>query len=219
MPDVKCLTMWTPTSYNVSYSWNHGHSYHDEHSFKKATFSIQSPIHQDFENGMAILDTLPYFFTLPNTQDDHTYLHWVQRDTYLHDLQDLKPEELTERMRIKKNQVRRREMQRIREKAEKLVWLKRELWLMHKWSRTENGQLGIIWWNQEYWDNGMGLKRLRKLKNRLKVKKEEPLTPSLHIKVESPPTPCLHYPPSSMSSSHFHSIDPNDFVWSNSPSP
>ena len=219
MPDIKCLTMWTPTSYNVSYSWNYGHSYHYEHSFKKATFSIQSPIHQDFENGMAIPDTLPYFFTLPNTQDDHTYLHWVQRDTYLHDLQDLKPEELTERMRIKKNQVRRREMQRIREKAEKLVWLKRELWLMHKWSRTENGQLGIIWWNQEYWDNGMGLKRLRKLKNRLKVKKEEPLTPSLHIKVESPPTPCLHYPPSSMSSSHFHSIDPNDFVWSNSPSP
>ena len=39
---------------------------------------------------------------------------------------------------------------------------------MHKSSRTEGGQLGIVWWNREYWDVGMGLKRL-------KVKKEEPL--------------------------------------------
>ena len=44
--------------------------------------------------------------------------------------------------------------------------------------------------------------------------KEEPLTPLLDIKVKSLPTPCLHYPHSSMSSSHFRSIDPNNFVWS-----
>ena len=105
-------------------------------------------------------------------------------------------------------------MRGIREAAEKLVWLKRELQLMHKWSRTESGQLGIVWWNREYWDTGMGLKRLRRLDNGVQVKKEEPLTPLLNIKVESPLTPCLHYPPSSMSSSHFRSIDLNKFVWS-----
>ena len=107
----------------------------------------------------------------------------------------------------------------IRERAEKWVQLKRELRLMHKRSQTESGTMGIIWWNREYWDNSMGLKRLQKLENGLTVKKEEFLTPPLHIKIKSPPTPCLHYPPSSTSSSHFHSIDPNDFVWSNSPSP
>ena len=46
-------------------------------------------------------------------------------------------------------------MRRIREEAEKVVQLKRELQLMHKRSRTEDGQLGIIWWNWEYWDKGM----------------------------------------------------------------
>ena len=82
-----------------------------------------------------------------------------------------------------------------------------------KWNNgnhmVEQGILG-----QQY-----GTQRLQKLENGLTVKKEEFLTPPLHIKIKSPPTPCLHYPPSSTSSSHFHSIDPNDFVWSNSPSP
>ena len=117
-------------------------------------------------------------------------------------------------------------MRRIRKEVEKVVQLKRELWLMHKRSRTEDGQLGIVWWNWEYslvelgiLGHRNGIKRLRNLENGLRVKKEEPSTLLLHIKVKSPPTPCLHYPPSSMSSSHFHSIDPNDFVWSNSPSP
>ena len=71
-------------------------------------------------------------------------------------------------------------------KAETLVQLKRELQLMHKRSRTEDGQLGIVWWNQEYWDTGMGLKRLKMVENEINIKKEEPLTPLLHIKVESP---------------------------------
>ena len=195
MPDIKCLKIWTPTSYNVSYSWNYGHSSHYEHWFKKATSSTQSS----------------RSWRLREWDGNSPHI------TIL--LHSPKPEELTERMRIKKNQVRRKKMQRIREKVEKLEQLKRELWLTHKWSQTESGTLGIVWWNQEYWDNRMGLKRLRKLENGMKVKKEEPLTPPLHIKVESPPIPCLHYPPSSMSSSCFHSIDPNDFVWSNSSSP
>ena len=188
---------------------------------KKCYLPHDHPIHNYSEDGMVILDTRYYFFILRNTLDDHNYVHMVQWDTCLYNLQDLEPEELAERKRIQKDQVRRRKMRRIREKAEKLVWLKRELRQMHKWSRTEDGQQGIVWWNQEYWNSGMGMKRLRKLENGLKVKKEELSTPLLHIKVKSPPTPCLHYPPSSMSLSHYCSIDPNNFVWSPrySPSP
>ena len=186
---------------------------------KKHHLPQDHPIHQNLEDGMDILNTRYYSFTLPNTMDNHTYVHLVQQETCLYDLQDLEPEELTERMRVKKNQVRRRKMRRIRKEAEKVVQLRGELWLMHKQIQTESGEQGIVWWNWEYWDKGMRLWRLRKMENKLTVKKEEPLTPPLHIKVKSPPMPCLHYPPSSMSSSHFCSIDPNDFEWSNSPTP
>ena len=170
---------------------------------------------------MVILNTRYYFFSLPNALDDDSYVHLIQQGTCPYDLQDLTPEELTDHKCRKKNGARNRKMKRIREEVEKLVWLKRELWLMHKQSRMESGIQQIVWWNQEYWDTGMGSKRLRRLDNRLQVKKEEPSTPLLNIKVKSPPTPCLHYPPSSMSLSHFCSIDPNDFVWSPrySPSP
>ena len=102
-------------------------------------------------------------------------------------------------------------MRRIRQEAEiqaeRVKRLKRELWIVHKKSQTENGVLGIVLWNTEYWNMGIGIKRL-------KVKKEEPSTPSFQIKVKPPPTPPLTYPPSHMSTSQFHSIDPNDFVWS-----
>ena len=60
-------------------------------------------------------------------------------------------------------------------------------WLIHKRSQTEDGTMWIVWWNREYWDTGMGMKKLRTLENGLKVKKEETLTPSLWIKFESPP--------------------------------
>ena len=139
-----------------------------------------------------------------------TYIHMVQQDTCLYNIQDLEPEEITDRMRIRKKQVRERRMRRIRWaaeiQAERVKWLKRELWIAHKRSRTEDGVLGIIWWNQEYWGTGFGVKRLG-------IKKEEPSTPSLEIKVKLPPTPPLTYPPSWTSSSWFRSIDPNDFVW------
>ena len=112
---------------------------------------------------MVILDTQYYFFTLPNTLDNHTYVHMVQRDTCLYDLQYLDPEELAERMRKKKDLVRRRKMRRIRERAEKLVWLKKELRLMHKRSWTESGTLGIIWWNWEYWELWYGTQKTTKI--------------------------------------------------------
>ena len=58
------------------------------------------------------------FFTLPNMLDDHTYIHIIQRDTCLYDIQDLKPEDIAERMRIKKKQADKRRMRRIRHAAE-----------------------------------------------------------------------------------------------------
>ena len=150
------------------------------------------------------------FFTLPNMLDDHTYVHIIQRDTCLYDIQDLKPEDITERMRIKKKQADKRRMRRIRQAAEiqaqQVKWLRRELWMVHKKSRTEDGELGIVWWNREYWGTGFRAKRLG-------IKKEELSTPLL-VKVKPPPTPPLTYPPSWTMTSRFHSIDPNDFVWS-----
>ena len=114
------------------------------------------------------------FFTLPNTLDNETYVHIIQRDTCLFDIQDLDPEDITERLRIKKKQADKRRMQRIRRAAEiqagKVKWLRRELQIAHKRSRTEDGTMGIVWWNQEYWGTGFGVKRLG-------IKKEEPLTP------------------------------------------
>ena len=151
------------------------------------------------------------FFTLPNTLDDKTYIHIIQHDTCLYDIQDLDPEDIAERLRIKKKQADKRRMRKIRREAEiqagKVKLLRRELQIAHKRSRTEDGQLGIIWWNREYWGNGFRVKRLG-------IKKEEPSTPPLSVKVEHPPTPPLTYPPSQTSSSVFRDIDPNNFVWS-----
>ena len=154
-----------------------------------------------------LLDT-GNFFTLLNMLDDHTYVHIIQWDTCLYDIQDLEPEDTTERLRIKKKQADKRRMRRIRHaveiQAEKVKWLRRELRIAHKRSQTEDGELGIVWWNREYWGTRFGVKRLG-------IKKEEPSTPPLPVKVEHPPTPPLTYPPSRTSSSIFHDIDPNDF--------
>ena len=83
---------------------------------------------------MVILNTRYYFFSLPNALDDDSYVHLIQQGTCPYDLQDLTPEELTDHKCRKKNGARNRKMKRIREEVEKLVWLKRKLWLMHKQS-------------------------------------------------------------------------------------
>ena len=147
------------------------------------------------------------FFTLPNTLDDESYVHIIQHDTCLYDIQDLDPEDIAERLRIKKKQVDKKRMKRMRRAVEiqagKVKRLRRELRIAHKRSRTEDGELGIVWWNREYWGTEFGVKRLG-------MKKEEVSTPSL--KVEQPPTPPLTYPPSRTLTSWFCSIDPNEFV-------
>ena len=69
----------------------------------------------DEEN--VLLDT-GNFFTIPNMLDDHTYVHIIQQDTCLYDIQDLDPEDITERLQIKKKQADKRRMKRIRRAAE-----------------------------------------------------------------------------------------------------
>ena len=219
MPDTRHLTICPPTFCNVSYSWHYGLTSCLEDLFKEVTPSTWS----SYSSKLWEWDGNPQHTILllhasqhlgwPDTHPPGTVrhmslwpsgsqtwrTHWMEED--------------------KEWSGKEKEDQENKGKSGKIVQLKRELQLMHKQSQTKSGMMGIIWWNMEYWDNGMGLKRLQKSENGLTVNKEEPSTPLLHVKVESPPTPCLHYPPSSMSSSHFHSIDPNDFAWSNSPTP
>ena len=157
-----------------------------------------------------ILIDSEHFFTLANMIDDDSYVHLIQRDTCLYDIQDLEPEEIETRQRMKKKAALKRRMQRIRRHAElraaEVKLLRRELRIAHKKNRTEDGVLGIAWWSREYWDEGKGVKRLT-------VKKEEPVTPIWWGQDYKPSTPMLTYP-SLTPTSRYQSLDPNDFVWS-----
>ena len=167
------------------------------------------PADQLVDDEKVLIDT-GNFFTLPNMLDDHMYVHMIQRDTCLYDISDLKPKDIAERMRIKKKQATKRRMQRIRRAAEiqagKVKRLRRELRIAHKKNKTEDGKLGIVWWNREYWDDGKSVKRLA-------VKKEEVVTPIWWGQDYNPSTPMLTYPILTPST-RYQSMDPNNFVWS-----
>ena len=157
-----------------------------------------------------ILINSEHFFTLANMMDDDSYIHLIQRDTSLYDIQDLDPEDIDERLRIKNKAAKKWRMQRIRRHAElravEVKLLRRELQIAHKKNRTENGEIGIIWWNCEYWDEGKGVKRVSEIK-------EEPVTPIWWGQDYKPSTLMLTYP-SLTPTSRYQSMDPNDFVWS-----
>ena len=65
-----------------------------------------------------ILINIGNFFTLLNILDDHTFVHIIQQDTCLYDISDLEPEDIAERMQIKKKQADKRRMKRIRHAVE-----------------------------------------------------------------------------------------------------
>ena len=133
-----------------------------------------------------------YFFALPSSLDP---------DAISYNLADLEEEDFAE-WRWMKEELRARQMRRIRERAGVLKQLQKELPQAHKLSRTENGFPGPCWWHMKYWDKG------------LRVKKEEPTSLTIvNIKVKSPSTPHLQYPSRSptMPSSRYRSLDPNDF--------
>ena len=168
-------------------------------------------VHHALEaNEDQILFDSQHFFTLANMMDDDSYIHLIQCETCLYDIQDLGPEDIDKRLWMKKKAVKKRRMQKIRRHGEleaaKVKLLRRELQIAHKKNRTEDGELGIIWWNREYWDKGQGVKRLM-------VKKEEPVTPIWWGQDYKPSTLMLTYP-SLTPTSCYQSMDPNDFVWS-----
>ena len=102
-------------------------------------------------NEEEILIDSKHFFTLANMMDNNSYVHLIQRDTCLYDIQDLGPEDIEWRLRMKKKAAKKRQMQKIRRHAEleavKVKLLRRELRIAHKKNRTENGELGITWWS------------------------------------------------------------------------
>ena len=175
------------------------------HSRKRLT-----ALHALETNEDKILIDSEHFFTLANMMDGDSYVHLIQRDTCLYNIQDLDCEDIDRRLRMKKKAAKKRRMQRIRRhaelEAEKVKLLRRELQIAHKKNRTEDGELGITWWSHEYWDEGKGVKRLT-------VKKEEPVTPIWWGQDYKPSTPMLTYP-SLTPTSRYQSMDPNDFVWS-----
>ena len=49
-----------------------------------------------------ILIDSEHFFTLTNMMDDDSYVHLIQRDTSLYNIQDLDPEDIDTRIQMKK---------------------------------------------------------------------------------------------------------------------
>ena len=101
--------------------------------------------------GDKILLDSEHFFTLANQMDDESYVHMIVRDTCVYDIQDLDPEDIATRLRLKKKAAKKRQMKRMRRHAElraaEVKLLRRELRIAHKKNRTEDGELGIIWWS------------------------------------------------------------------------
>ena len=167
------------------------------HSKKRNALNPAGP-----QFGHGEINLQQYFFTLPNTIDDNSFVHLVQEDTLLFDLQDLDHQDILNHKAGKRRLVELQAERRREKDLEKVVQLKRELL-----RKVELGESGLVWRNQEQRPRGVKW-----------IKKEEPSSPI--IKLETPPTPTLQYPPSpphryeSMPLSRYQSMDPNNFVWS-----
>ena len=152
--------------------------------------------------GIGLLNSQEYFFTLPNTLDDNSFIHMVQVGTPLYDVQDLDQPDIDDYKRRKRRRAELNAKKRWNQRLEKVARLKRELI-----RKGELGESGLVWRNQE-----------RRPKGEERIKKEEPSSPNL--KIETPPSPNLLYPPTpphryeSMTLSRYQSLDPNDFKWS-----
>ena len=146
-----------------------------EHSFTKETSHSKPHGPTVWSRGNRLANIFLYF------AQHNLIVHMAQQDTPLFDLQDLDHEELANHKRAKRNIARQRQFKRDTDRAEKLVRLKRELI-----RKTEWGELGLIWRNQER--RAPGVKR---------IKKEEPSSPI--IKSETPPSPKLEWPPTPLS--------------------
>ena len=59
-------------------------------------------------NADKILLDSEHFFTLANMMDNDSYVHLIQRDTFLYDIQDLDPEDIDMRLQMKKKVAKKR---------------------------------------------------------------------------------------------------------------
>ena len=71
---------------------------------KKQNIIIQQTINH-LGDGHGALD-IHYFFTLPNTMDNHEIVQVIQSDTITYNLQDLDEVDIAEWRRVKENNVR-----------------------------------------------------------------------------------------------------------------
>ena len=97
---------------------------------KKWNITIPDPMdHLDDE----ALDQ-QYFFALLSSLDPDDVVQLIQLDTISYDLTDLEAEDFTEWRRMKAEELRARQMRRIRERVGVLKQLKKELRQAHKLS-------------------------------------------------------------------------------------
>ena len=83
------------------------HSIPSMNTRSKKKLAQQNPMAPHF--GQGDIDSQQYFFTLPNSLDDNLFIHMVQQDTTMFDLQELTHEELVNHKQAKKDLVRAKE--------------------------------------------------------------------------------------------------------------
>ena len=71
--------------------------------------------------GEGLIDSRLYFFTLPNTLDDSSFVHLVQQDTTLFDLQDLDHVDIANHKEGKRRLAESRALKQETKRLEKVV--------------------------------------------------------------------------------------------------
>ena len=71
--------------------------------------------------GEGLIDSQLYFFTLPNTMDDNSFVHLVQQDTTLFDLQDLDHVDIEHHKEGKRRLAESRALKQKTKRLEKVV--------------------------------------------------------------------------------------------------
>ena len=81
---------------------------------------VIDPGHQQ-HFGIGLLNSQQYFFTLPNTLDDNSFVHMVQVGTPLYDLQDLDQVDIDDHKRRKRRWAKLNTKKREKVRMEKVV--------------------------------------------------------------------------------------------------
>ena len=105
-----------------------------------------------FEGNIDVTDDILHHYALPNSIDNDTNFQVLQNDSYAYQLKYYSDEVVKYWKTVKKRDWRRRQKAVIRKMKELWVKLRKEPWYMHKFSKMDNGQIGICWWAEtEIW--------------------------------------------------------------------